>query len=667
MPTRFLLIPTIALFLASSGCGSGDKHLPSSNPPEYDPKKVYTTPAAPPSAPATVARPTEMDLLRSKLNSLAISEKAKGEGKKVPFDPNLLDLFKGVTSSCEALSKLAPGLGSAQLFGGNEGVALEKALGPDADGIARRMDEHLAEGLKHSLGPAAADCPISVRPRKSSGLSQPARLVRTHASSTQAFLLAQTTIPDASQDDYDVQKSLSKENPPPDWVGWKTTDTMRRIGKDDRPTKGIREAYELIIAPKAKRCPDPDGMVEGTFEWSFVMMRATTGPQGEPHGVLYRRLVVADLKGEVDDDAKVKQVKYDVRVTLQHIGTELAPSSRTYGTSGHFSLDQRNMGIPQELKIVAVSDFSDREADVKDAQLLGTLTALMAYFAGPEYARAQAIWNNANACVEIAFHPPTKTKKFEPNASTPVKTELRTKKEQAVVPAKFKEAKEKPREGNGTVSPRQAESALGSPATFTYTMPEKRVKRSGFWVGAVSRAGVAQALDGEWEVVDGGMRLRIADRIWHDPESPYAKIGHAQFDGTVQFDIPLEQVGEGWFRGEIDVVRPMVVRHVRPAANPCSGSGSQTEHWWISTRVDPTGKVMTMHVGFTSSNEQASWTCRGPAGTFTDDLYIDVLGILKSVQLPVMSGTKKEFTKRNPKLLESLSVTVMEGIDEQGR
>jgi len=47
MPTRFLLIPTIALFLASSGCGSGDKHLPSSNPPEYDPKKVYTTPVLP--------------------------------------------------------------------------------------------------------------------------------------------------------------------------------------------------------------------------------------------------------------------------------------------------------------------------------------------------------------------------------------------------------------------------------------------------------------------------------------------------------------------------------------------------------------------------------------------------------------------------------------------
>ncbi len=169
-----------------------------------------------------------------------------------------------------------------------------------------------------------------------------------------------------------------------------------------------------------------------------------------------------------------------------------------------------------------------------------------------------------------------------------------------------------------------------------------------------------------FDVIDWAppLRLLIQHRVQHDPQSSHAKIGYAQFDGTVQFEIPLQQEAEGWFRGEIDVVRPMVVSHVKPAANPCSGAGSQTEHWTISTRVDPTGKFMKMHLGFTSSDEQASWTCRGPAGTFRSDLYIDVSGILKSVQLPIMSGTKKEFTAKNPKLLEWLSVTVMEGIDE---
>src|SRR6185295_18066737 len=100
MPTRLLFI-FVAAFLTNS-CGGGDKHLPSLNPPEYDPKKIYTAPAAPPSAPATVAKPSELDLLRSKLDSLEASQKATGEGKKVPFDPNSLQLFKGVTNPCEA-------------------------------------------------------------------------------------------------------------------------------------------------------------------------------------------------------------------------------------------------------------------------------------------------------------------------------------------------------------------------------------------------------------------------------------------------------------------------------------------------------------------------------------------------------------------------------------
>lgn len=169
-----------------------------------------------------------------------------------------------------------------------------------------------------------------------------------------------------------------------------------------------------------------------------------------------------------------------------------------------------------------------------------------------------------------------------------------------------------------------------------------------------------------FDVIDWAppLRLLIQHRVQHDPQSSYAKVGYAQFDGTVQFEILLKQEAEGWYSGEIDVVRPMVVHHVRPAANPCSGSGSRAENWTISTRVDPTGKLLNMHLGFTSSDEQASWTCRGPAGTFRSDLYIDISGILKSVQLPIMSGTKKEFTAKNPKLLEWLSVTVMEGIDE---
>ena len=196
----FLLIGLII----TSSCGGGDKHLPSSNPPEYDPKKVYTALAASPSASATVATPTEFGRLKSQLESLEAGQKSKGEGKKVPFDSNSLPRFKGVTNPCEVLGRVAQGLGNGRLFEGSEGAALKKALGPDADGIARRMDERLAEGLKHSLGPGAADCPISVRPRKSSSLTHPPRLVLTHTTPSQPLLLAQNTIPNTSQDDYEV-------------------------------------------------------------------------------------------------------------------------------------------------------------------------------------------------------------------------------------------------------------------------------------------------------------------------------------------------------------------------------------------------------------------------------------------------------------------------------
>ncbi len=549
MPARVFLLLCMALVAAS--CGGGDKHLPSSNPPEYDPDRVYSTPVAPLSPPATVARPTERELLKSKLDSLEASHKVKSEGKKVPLNPDVLQLFQGVTNPCEALSRVVQGLGTTRLFVGNEGAALKKALAPDAEGIARRMDEQVVEGFKHSLGPGAENCPISVRPQKKSGLSQPARLV-AHTSSTRPVLLAQATIPDTPPDDYDVRKNSSRENPPPDWVGWKTTDTMTRIGKEEQPAKGIREDYEMIIAPKAKRCPNPAGIVDGVFEWSFMMFRGTPGPQS----VLYRRKVRATLKGEVGDDAQLKKVvKFDATLALQHIGTELSHYSESFGIQGEFSIDQRRMGIPQDLKIITASGFSEGEAQIKDAELLGTLTALMAYFSGQEYFNAQTEWNRPNTCVEIAFTPATKTKKFVPSESTPVKTELRTKKEKATVPAKFKEAKERPREGNGRVSPREKESQPSTPATFTYQAPATRVKHSGFWVVAASRAGVAEAKDGEWELAPSSYVLEFKSHIVQEPlnlVNPQFGMFMSSngFDAHVQATVPLQRRDDGQWVGE---------------------------------------------------------------------------------------------------------------------
>lgn len=158
-----------------------------------------------------------------------------------------------------------------------------------------------------------------------------------------------------------------------------------------------------------------------------------------------------------------------------------------------------------------------------------------------------------------------------------------------------------------------------------------------------------------FDVIDwlSPLRLLIHHRIRHDPQSKSSKAGWVQFDGTVQFEIHLEPIAEGWFRGEIDVVRPLLVRHV----TACSGSGSQTENWSVSARVDSQTDLMNMTFSFLSSNRRASWTCGS-------DIHVNLGGtMLKSVQLPAKDGTTKDFTARDIKFLESLSVTVVEGID----
>jgi hypothetical protein len=94
MPTYFLLIAILALLTAS--CGGGDKRFPSSNPPEYDPNKVYSIPTAPSSPPAvSPAKPAEPELPPIQLPSLEPGPNEKGEWRKIPLKPEVLQRLKG--------------------------------------------------------------------------------------------------------------------------------------------------------------------------------------------------------------------------------------------------------------------------------------------------------------------------------------------------------------------------------------------------------------------------------------------------------------------------------------------------------------------------------------------------------------------------------------------
>lgn len=186
MPTRLLLIAILALL--TSSCGGGDKRFPSSNPPEYDPNKVYTAPASQPSPPAaSPIKPADPELPPIQLPSLEPGPNEKGEWRKIPLKPEAVQRLKGAKTTCEALSRMVQGLGSEQLFAGREGESLKKALGSQAESIARTLDQQLTETFKKQLGPSVADCPSPAAPRKSSSLedrSQPVRIVERVALQT---------------------------------------------------------------------------------------------------------------------------------------------------------------------------------------------------------------------------------------------------------------------------------------------------------------------------------------------------------------------------------------------------------------------------------------------------------------------------------------------------
>ncbi len=156
--------------------------------------------------------------------------------------------------------------------------------------------------------------------------------------------------------------------------------------------------------------------------------------------------------------------------------------------------------------------------------------------------------------MEIIFTPVTKTKMFVPSESTPVKTELRTKEGSKVVPATFKEAKERPREGIGNVTPMEEKSEHDRPATFTYRAPGTRVPHSEFRVKAVSRAGVAEEKDGEWELAPFAYALEFKSHIVQEPMN----FAHRQFgmqmssngfDAHVQATVPLRRRDDGEWVG----------------------------------------------------------------------------------------------------------------------
>jgi hypothetical protein len=457
------------------------------------------------------------------------------------------------------LSKIVQGLGSAQLFAGKEGQALKQSLGSQADSVARSLDQQLFDNFKAQLGPNVAKCPAPT-PTHKSGLDEPfraPRLLLATGPSQRSIQLAQATAPGGELEGYAMTKGSVNMPIPSDAVGRKSREW--RIQEGNTPeTAGDRKAFSLINGGYAKKCPSPDSgeegayVVEGDYEFTLVVDQ-TINYSNSVVTQYNARSIHATLKGRVGDDAMLQYVDLDASLVIGRGGTNAPTSFAHQRQHVRFVPDRRAGGMPSQFSNWSVSEWDSALADTPQSDAMNMLLLAVTVFSGPFYLAAESEWNTANTCVEIVFNPPTKTKKFEPNASTPVKTELRTKKEQSLVPAKFKEAKERPREANGRVSPREDESQLNRPATFTYQAPATKVQHSGFRVKAVSRAGVAVEKEGEWELAPASYVLEFKSHIVQEPLNFIAnpkfgmQLSSNGFDALVEAIVPLRHTDDrGW-------------------------------------------------------------------------------------------------------------------------
>ena len=411
--------------------------------------------------------------------------------------------------------------------------------------IAQSLDQQLFENFKAQLGPTVADCP-SPTPTRKSRLGEPIhtpRLLLATGPAQGSFQLAQAPAVSPIRNE-------SRQQAPPGWVGWKTT--ARSIWPE---TAGNRRSIVTILGGKALKCPAPDGVVPGDFEFAVVLDQ-TVLESGITRMIHIGLHASATLKGQVGDDAKVQYIEGDLSTVAERNGTDVPASLRRQRSHFRFvpSRDELWSGFPTNVTASAAG-WDIEGATPQENSFVSDAIAAVMLWGGQNYLAAEVEWNKPNTCVEIVFNPPTKTKKFEPNASTPVKTELRTKKEQALVPAKFKEAKERPREGNGRVSPREDKSEINRPATFTYQAPASKVQHSGFRVSAISRAGVAEAKDGEWELAPSAYVLEFKSHIVQEPlnlpNPPFGMFMSSNgFDAHVQATVPLRRRDDGQWVGE---------------------------------------------------------------------------------------------------------------------
>jgi hypothetical protein len=80
----------------------------------------------------------------------------------------------------------------------------------------------------------------------------------------------------------------------------------------------------------------------------------------------------------------------------------------------------------------------------------------------------------------------------------------------------------------------------------------------------------------------------------------------------------------------------------------------------VSVRLEPGKETTRVLFGFSGAEEAAEWTCSAQGYSSTDDLYVDLYGLLEEVEMPLDSGSVGSATGRDGKFIESITITVID-------
>jgi hypothetical protein len=298
-----------------------------------------------------------------------------------------------------------------------------------------------------------------------------------------ALFSASAPAQDLSGPDYDVHKAETVHPAPPGQVGRKTTDTETRTGKTD-PTRGNERRFRLTMGGFAHRCPSADGFVDGNFEYLL-----SVGEDRNVGGTIQRsvdfRHFQGRLRGEVGDDARLKEIELRGTYTV----TRDRPGEAASGSSKEVGPVKFHPYRGGEPDWAAMRRVVESAADVA----LGNVILMGGWI----YSTAELEWTKPNACVELAFEPPTDTRALGAHATADVKIGLRTKGSPPASAGFRADGIQVLREGS--VSPKKAEAKQGEQASVAYTAPAKPRRGDGITLAAVSRAGIAED---KWRIIE---------------------------------------------------------------------------------------------------------------------------------------------------------------------